>query len=87
MTTRTGTSVRHHSSSLVGAAYVDRMYFSVHKLILGRRTLQSLPCQLHGVTAAVNVQKNLERNCGLHVLRQIVQFLQTVYHVVPDISA
>ena len=62
--------------------YRKRCDFRIHKLVLGRSSLDSLFRKLHWIPSVVNVCQNLAGNHSSDIVRHIVQAREVVNHVV-----
>jgi hypothetical protein len=52
--------------------HLERLDFTIHKLILRRRTLQPLASEVHWVARGVNVGEHLKRHRRAQVPRHVI---------------
>lgn len=63
--------------------HVDCSYFSIHELILCRRTLKPLTRQLHWIPRIVDISQHLHRYHGCQGLYHIVNRGKVLDYVIP----
>ena len=63
--------------------YLDRLDLPIHKLVLRSCSLESLPCEVHGIPRVVDLLQDLHGNHSLNMVRQFVNVGKMVNHVGP----